>query len=466
MPSRFLLALTLLVVAVCSIRANEPSANLSWGNRKIQITIQRQNSDAAIPTGISIRKNSNELAVVGDDHLVRIKDRSTGQLIRVFETHSDWVKIAKFHPNSKTLFTAGSDRKIVVWNADNHHDYYRFATENRAITDIAIDPTGRFLATVGFNSKLNIYDIETQKKVLVLDCPSRDMRAIAINANHQIAVGGRNGIIRVFDLITGDKITDVHPHQKRIRDLIFTNDSTIVSCSDDLTVQVSDLNTSSSKQLLKAPAKLYTITDLGGSQIAVGASDNLIRIASISQMREIGHLKGHVGTVCALEVDGKEMISGSFDTQIRIWTIDDSFVKNSPASYSPSIYSASNRSKSDNGNKTIATTAVSSKPLATDSSATISSPSFNPPTSGISSGFSSNNFSQAPTSNSSSQQTQFNRTPAPRVANRAANTNAISSKEATPNFRPTPRPQFVPSVGSASPESSNSFSGSSFSIQK
>lgn len=463
MPSRFLLALTLLSVAICSVRANEPSANLSWGNRKIQITIQRQNSDAAIPTGISIRKNSNEMAVVGDDHLVRIKDRSTGELIRVFETHSDWVKIAKFHPNSKSLFTAGSDRKIVVWNADNHHDYHRFATENRAITDLAIDPTGRFLATVGFNSKLNIYKIETQKKVLVLDCPSRDMRAIAINANNQIAVGGRNGIIRVFDLITGDKITDVHPHQKRIRDLIFTNDSTIVSCSDDLTVQVSDLTKSSSKQLMKAPAKLFTVTDLGGGQIAVGASDNLIRIASIPQMREIGYLKGHVGTVCALEVDGKEMISGSFDTQIRIWTIDDSFVKNSPASYSPSIYSASNRSKSE---KTTTKKAVSSKPLVTDSSATLSSPSFNPPTSGTSSGFSPNGFSPSPASNSSSQQTQFNQMPASRVANRAANSNAIKSKAATPNFSPVTRPQSAPSTGFSRPESSSSFSGSSFSIQK
>ncbi len=455
MPSRFLLAFTLITVPFCSINANEPTARLGWANRKIQMTIQRQNSDAAIPTGISIRKSTDEIAVVGDDHLVRIKNRKTGELIRIFETHSDWVKVAKFHPDSKTLFTAGADRKIVVWNADNHHDYHRFATENRAISDLEIDQTGRFLATVGFDSKLNIYEIESGKKIHVLDCPSRDMRAIAINAQQKIAVGGRNGIIRVFDIVTGKKITDIHPHQKRIRDLIFTDDSTIVSCSDDLTVQVSDLVSSSSKQLLKVAAKLYSVADLGGGQLAVGASDNMIRIASMTQMREVGYLKGHTGTVCALEVDGKKLISGSFDTQIRIWTIDDSFVKNSPASYS-----------------SVSSVPANKSPIS-DSPATLSTPSFKAQDS-IASGFQPTSLSPNASFTDLTQQSPTRQLPTPRVADRSTSRGAHSPAGSTndqPNSNPISKPEssgftpassqpFVPSTGFSPSKSSSSFSPS------
>ena len=450
MPSRFLLALTLIIASFCSINANEPSARLGWANQKIQITIQRQNSDAAIPTGISIRKSTDEMAVVGDDHLVRIKNRKTGELVRIFETHSDWVKVAKFHPDSKTLFTAGADRKIVVWNADNHHDYHRFATENRSISDLEIDQTGRFIATVGFDSTLNIYEIESGKKIHSLDCPSQDMRAIAINAQQKIAVGGRNGIIRVFDIVTGKKITDMHPHQKRIRDLIFTDDSTIVSCSDDLTVQVSDLVSSSSKQLLKVSAKLHSIADLGGGQLAVGASDNMIRIASITQMREIGFLKGHTGTVCALEVDGKTLISGSFDTQIRIWTIDDSFVKKTPSS------------------DPTASSDLAIKSPISDSPVTLSTPSFQSQNSGAS-GFQPTSFSATASSIDSSQRSPAKQPPSPRIADRSTsrvvspsyqpNSNLLAKPGST-GFKPASRQPFNSNTGFSPTQSSSNFSPS------
>ena len=64
-------------------------------------------------------------------------------------------------------------------------------------------------------------------------------------------------------------------------------------------------------------------------QIAAGSSDNLIRIIDIDNPSDVGVLKGHTGTVCELVVDGNELISGSFDTTVRIWKMDNNLVKSS-----------------------------------------------------------------------------------------------------------------------------------------
>ena len=325
MTTRHLLALAACLISTSQLQAE--NLNLNWANRKIQLTVQRKNSDAAIPTGISVRRGTNEMAVVCDDHLVRIKDKRNGKLIRIFETHSDWIKIAVFTPNGQQLFTAGSDHAIISWNPENEHDFRRFAKEDRAIEGLTIDNNGEFLATVGFNNKLNIYDISARKLVRTVECPCNDMRSIAISPNNDlIAVGGRSGMLRVFNLKNGTKICDIQSHKKRIRDLVFINQNSIVSCSDDMTVMKADILSQKSSLVIRENTKFYSLAHLGGDQVAVGSSDNLIRILDTRQNVEIGSLKGHKGTVCELVVDGDELISGSFDTQIRIWEIDDNFV--------------------------------------------------------------------------------------------------------------------------------------------
>lgn len=327
MTTRQLLALTAcLLISTTKLRADNNN-QLNWAHSKIQLSIQRNKSDSGIPSGISARQGSREIAVIGDDHLVRIKNRDTGKLIRILDTHDDWGKIALYHPDGKTLFTAGSDHTIMRWNADNEHDFHRFAIETRAIEGMAIDSHGEFLATVGFDQYLNLYEIATRRRILQIKCPCRDMRAIAFSPdNRLIACGGRNGKVRIIDVANRKKVADLQVHSKRIRDLIFTDSNQIVTCSDDKTVKATDLQTRTSSLVFKTAAKFYSLAYLGGPRIAVGASDNLIRIIDVQRKSIIGHLKGHTGTVCELVFDGEDLISGSFDTEIRIWEVDTSFI--------------------------------------------------------------------------------------------------------------------------------------------
>lgn len=334
MPIRQLLATTafILTVLTCAnVRIGADQPVLNWPSQRIRLEIQRENTDSPVPTAITIRTGTSEYSVVGDDHLVRIRDRVSGELKRVHQTHFDWIRAAAYHPGGKTLFTAGDDRTIFVWNADNVYDFSRFAVEDRAILGLAIDPSGDRLATVGFNDRLYIYDLASRKKLHALPCPCEDMRAVAFSPDGSLLVtGGRSGILRVFDVTGGKRIADIHSHQKRIRDLVFAGNHRVISGSDDMTIVATDLARQRRTEIFRAPAKFHSIAYLGNDQLAAGSSDNLIRIINIPQRTLVGVLKGHQGTVCELAVDGKNLISGSFDTEIRIWEITNSLV-NAPA---------------------------------------------------------------------------------------------------------------------------------------
>lgn len=325
MTSRELLALAAcFLILPASVRAD----HLNWNSRSIQLTVQRDHSDAPVPTSIAVRNGSTEIAIVGDDHLVRIKDRNTGELVRLLETHRDWIKIALYHPAGHTLYTAGDDRTIMAWNADSERDYSLFAREDRPIEGMAVDPAGDYLATIGFNNRLNLYRLDDRSLLQSLPCPCADMRAIKFSPDSELlAIGGRNGTLRVIRVSDGSLVCDLSAHRKRIRDLVFVDRRSIVTCSDDQSLALSQVDEQRSTTLLSTNAKFHSVALLGGNRVAAGASDNLIRIVDLQQPAEPGLLSGHSGTVSALVVAGKELISGGFDTEVRVWQMDPSLVR-------------------------------------------------------------------------------------------------------------------------------------------
>ena len=61
----------------------------------------------------------------------------------------------------------------------------------------------------------------------------------------------------------------------------------------------------------------------GESLIATGGSDNVVRVWNLQTGVEVDRFVGHTGSVAALAFDPTSgaIISGSFDTTIRVWKV-------------------------------------------------------------------------------------------------------------------------------------------------
>ena len=73
--------------------------------------------------------------------------------------------------------------------------------------------------------------------------------------------------------------------------------------------------------LPERPAKVFALAFVGPQLLAAGGSDNLIRIWDLGTRQEIGQLSGHQGSIAALVCDGSTLVSGSYDTTIRLWSV-------------------------------------------------------------------------------------------------------------------------------------------------
>ena len=316
------------LAAVCTLSGSTAklfAANfdrtLQWPCQVIQTIPHDYGTKAPVVTGVSLRPDGKQVAIVGDDHYVCVYDSIAKRFVAQLGEHTDWVRTTKFSPNGQWLASAGNDRQLKVWETGQFKKRARVFDHDHAIINISYTSDSKKLATVGFDRELRIYNLEHGRIERRLNCECPDNHAVAIsNDDSMVAAGGRSGVVRVWDINTGARISQFQPHKRRIRAIEFTATNQVISCGDDQIVQITDpRNTAQAKTLPRHSAKLFSISMLDDDLLATAGSDNMIHIWRISDGAEIGTLKGHTGTVSCLDVAANHIASGSFDTQVRIW---------------------------------------------------------------------------------------------------------------------------------------------------
>ncbi len=297
---------------------------LNWQCDVIETIAHNRALRNPVVTAVSLQPAGDLLAIVGDDHHVCIYDTQQKKYIEHLNRHTDWIRTARFSPDGTRLATAGNDRTLLIWQTKDWR-YPSIVQRNpEAIFDVAYSNDGQKVVTVGFESTLRIFDVATGDQLEQLECPGPDNHAVAFSPDDRfLAVGGRSGVIRVWDLQGGRQILDIKAHRQRIRSLEFTADGQMLSASDDQLVKLTDpRDAKEMKSLPRQSSKLYATAMLGHGLIATGGSDNQIHIWQLSDLQEAGRLSGHTGTVSCLDYSRSKLVSGSFDTHVRLWSTE------------------------------------------------------------------------------------------------------------------------------------------------
>ena len=299
------------------------SVDLNWHSDVIETIAHNRAGRMPVVTGVSMKKDGSEIAIVGDDHYVEIYDMATQTFIHEIDAHRDWVRSAVYAPKGKQLATAGNDRTLRVWGGGNYKSPLYTRNHDAAIIQLAYSPDAARLATVGFEKVMRIYDAKTGRVDQRMACPCPDNHAVAFsNDGDMVAAGGRCGTLRVWDVASGNVVSEVKAHRRRVRSLQFADDDQLVSVSDDRMIKVIDPKAGSVEAALpRQSSKLFSAQLLPGGLLAVGGSDNQIRVWNLESGHEVGILKGHTGTVSSLAFGHGVLVSGSFDTQVRVWQI-------------------------------------------------------------------------------------------------------------------------------------------------
>jgi WD40 repeat protein len=239
---------------------------------------------------LAFSRDGSTLACGADDGLVRLWNRSDG-VLRVLAGHWDSVTTVLYSPRDTVLASGSMDCTITLWQAD---DVYRspriLEGHEEGIQVLAFDSEGGILAS-----------------------------------------GSRDACIRLWDVSEGTCTTTLEGrHRGCIRSLAFcSDDKTLVSSSDDRSVCLWNISDSSSTILERRPKCVRNLfLSQNGRYLACESRFCDILLREVSQNKTlIKELKGHGRadrvTSVAFSPDCQRLASGSWDTCVRLWNIND-----------------------------------------------------------------------------------------------------------------------------------------------
>lgn len=280
----------------------------------------------AVVTDLAITPDGQTIAAATDDHYVSLWNVASGQLRHRIDSHGDWVQSVSMSSDGAILATGAGDRTVCLWNLAENRRMFQLPACDNAIAAVCFHPNCRQLAVVGFCNSMQIVDIETEEAAERRACPCADLRCVAFApGGERMAVAGRNGPLRIWNLAEGKGERDVDVDSRPIRTMAFSPDGRLLAVAGEgpmLRIFDTAIGTEISAFSIR-PAKAFAIQFVGPQQLAVGGSDNTIRIWDLESSKVTHQLVGHTGTVAALAYDPNRhmLVSGSYDTTIRIWSL-------------------------------------------------------------------------------------------------------------------------------------------------
>ena len=87
---------------------------------------------------------------------------TTGRELR---GHEDWVHEATFTKDGAQVFTVSADHHLAKWDAKTGELVWKYEDRSAdTLNGVNVDPSGRFVASVGDNPRSVVWDAETGQR--------------------------------------------------------------------------------------------------------------------------------------------------------------------------------------------------------------------------------------------------------------------------------------------------------------
>jgi WD40 repeat protein len=331
---------------------------------------------------VAWRGDGKLIASASEDRTIRLWDTEMIERNGVLRGHEQCLYDIAFCPDGTRLATSAWDHTVRFWDVTTGRETGLLKHDSSTggqkvplkfdaayIVSLAYSPDGRQLATVTRDDRVYLWDLRTNSPSHVLKVPTDDWRAHPRAAFRPtgglLATGGADGVVRLWDPVSGVQRAALRGHQDCASDVAFSPDGTLLasggadrtvrlwdvaarkpvatlsghtdlvhrvafsasgalvaSASQDHTVRLWDSKSGKERAVLEHGSVIFGLAfNADGTRLATGCADNTIRLWDIGTGTEVAELRGHAAFVHALAFtrDGTRLASASGDLTARIW---------------------------------------------------------------------------------------------------------------------------------------------------
>jgi WD40 repeat protein len=202
----------------------------------------------------------------------------------------------------------------------------RFGHEGRVYA-VAFSPDGRTLATGSDDGAVQLWEVETGRKIRALRGHSNWVSSVAFSPDgHTLATGSADRSVRLWEAATGHEIAVLRGHTDRVLSAAFSPDGrTLATGSEDQTARLWEVATGREIRALRGHESWVSSVAFSpdGHSLATGSADKSVRLWAAATGHEIAVLRGHTDRVlsAAFSPDGRTLATGSEDQTARLWEV-------------------------------------------------------------------------------------------------------------------------------------------------